>query len=106
MRKFVRIAADVDAGARLAREPVHEHADVGRGAADVGDQRVSAAGQVGGAADAVGRAAADRQHRVAQRRSRASISVPSFCAKKITGSDAVRLEGRRRTARGDLGADR
>ena len=42
--------ADLDRLAGLAREPTDEHADVGRGAADVDDDAVVASGQVGRAA--------------------------------------------------------
>jgi hypothetical protein len=59
-------AADLDALGRLPREAVGQHADIGGGAADVGHQRIGHPGEEGGAADAVGRAAADRQDGIAQ----------------------------------------
>jgi hypothetical protein len=58
--------ADLDALSRLPRETVGQHADIGGGAADVGHQRIRHPGEERGAADAVGRAAADGQHRIAQ----------------------------------------
>jgi hypothetical protein len=57
--------ADFDGRAGLAREPVDEHADVGRRAAHICHESVRRAGQEGRAADAVRRAAADREHGVA-----------------------------------------
>ncbi len=60
-------AADLRRGARLAREAVDEHSDVGRCATDVGDERVVGAAQERRAPDRVGRTRPDRQHRIAQR---------------------------------------
>jgi hypothetical protein len=60
-------ASDLDSIGGFAGKPVDQHADVRGGAADVDHQGIRAPGEESGAADAVGGAAADREHRVPQR---------------------------------------
>jgi len=59
-------AADLHPLGGFPREPVGQHAEVGGGAPHVHHQRVRDPGEERGAADAVGRAAPDREDRVPQ----------------------------------------
>ncbi len=89
MRKFVRTPPMSIAVAGLAREAVAPARHVGRRAADVDHQRVAQPRQERGAADAVGRAAADRQHRVAdgvvERHQRAVVLGEEHHARRARG---------------------
>jgi hypothetical protein len=80
-------AADLDSVGGLAREAVDQHADVGGGAAHVGDQGIGRAGEEGGAADAVGGAAADREYR-----------IPEGLIEAHQRAVVLREQGRRRQA--------
>ena len=59
-------AADLHPLRGFPREPVDQHSEIRGGAAHVDHQRIGDAGEERGAADAVGRAAADREDRVPQ----------------------------------------
>ena len=62
MREVRAHAANLGGHGRFTRKSSRKHADVGRRAADVGDQRITQPREVGGAAHGVGRSRGEGQH--------------------------------------------